>query len=222
MEYESVILYKDIEGNVALDAYFEESDIPKLKEILPKYFGCRVEDVILHEESKLRGKPFTPNIPVVMKRTIHDIDWLNPEVIKEMLLFRGSNDKLRDKVLELSGRDPDKSKQTGFAVIVRYKYVVDAWEKWKRENDIVETKHNKSELVGEFVKPFIVQEEKKKLKRVDIGVPVFVPSWGEEGSKGTIKNYDEKDGAYDIYFDDGFSGKYKRKDFEVLGDLLFR
>lgn len=87
-----VTILKDINGNVDIDIYFEEQDIPQLESFL-KQSGAKEVVVKEDETSKERNMPFRDYKPSVKKRISHDVDWTNPDVIKE-IIFNSADDKL--------------------------------------------------------------------------------------------------------------------------------
>jgi hypothetical protein len=211
-----VIIYIDIEGNVALDTFFEETDIPMLKDFLTN-LGIEEIEVEKDDLSIVRNQPFAPDIPIVKKKFAKRIQWLTIPVIEELLCSSEMDDYEKTKRLcTLSGFEitslPDYEQPSGF-ISPRYSDINKEFERWKRENKKTETPTNKRELVREWAVIYIAEQKKIKLKRVAVGTKVMVTA---QNINGTVKGYNEENGEYDIELDNGFSGAYKRKEFEVI------
>lgn len=219
---DTVYILKDIEGNVAVDVYWEIKDIVALEKFF-RELGAK-EVIIKDDELSIqRQRPFVPDPPVVMRKNTQKINWLSIPVIEELLCSREMDDWEKTKKLcQLSGFNieslPYHRRPEGF-ISPEHSKITKLYEKWKRENNKTETPNNKGELVRQFAKNHIEEETSKRQKRVQVGTKIYYP---REDADGTIKNYDESTGEYYIEWIDKKDEKWliwvKRKEFEVEND----
>lgn len=210
-----VIIFKDVEGNYDINCYYRAEDLEDLKEFLRKRGVSKIE-VCDDEESIAKKRPFIDNKPLVMRKKTRRINWLKPEVIVELLCSRVEDDYEKTKKLcELSGFSIDDlqecEKPSGF-ISPSYSEKSKAYEKWKRENKIVETPETKKELVGRFALDYIAECLRLRQKRVQPGTKVYVSA---EGKNAVVTDYDEDSGEYNLKDEEGFEQYYPRREFEV-------
>ena len=201
-------LFKDVKGNVEIDKYFKEKDVPKLKEFL-EGLGYEVEDIADFLPSFNKNLPFIDK-PRIMKRMTREIDWLNPNVIFLVLNSKKTNELiLKDVVKESNMINIENSKVTELAVIMQRGYIFKEYEKWKIENNKMENNENRDALQTDFSKIYVEQQKLLKQKRLPIGTKVFIQS---KDLHGKILNYNEKRGEYDVEDEKGYKCYHKRKD----------
>ena len=210
-------IFRDCQGNVDTNAYFKESEIPKLKSFLED-LGYQVEDVENHGESFRKGKPFRYEKPSVAKKIVHEVDWHNPKIITLLL---NNSDKSDEVILKMLVKESglveiSQSSATTFTIIARFRSIAKEYEKWKQENKITESPDNRNKLHSEFSNYYIDLIKKQKQKRLQPGTKVYIESLNENG---IIKNYKEDTRKYDVEYSNGFSGYFERKNLKVLDKL---
>lgn len=161
-------IYRDCAGNIEIDHYFKESQIPALKNFLTS-IGYEVEEEVEnHTQSFKRNKPFRNIKPSVQKRFSREVDWLNPNVISFILDNPEieENQMVRD-VVRISGIVAEKDrKATGMVIITGYKKIGSDYEKWKKNKDITESPANKIDLHSQFSKEYTnLKKERIKKKK---------------------------------------------------------
>lgn len=98
-----IYILRDCEGKVDIDEYFEEEDIPKLKEFL-KSLGVKNVYVEDDKESIEKKKPFRYEKPSLQKRVQREVDWENHKVIEIVLLSRANDKIILREIVRISGK----------------------------------------------------------------------------------------------------------------------
>lgn len=211
LEDNEIVIYEDIDGKIEIDQYLRKEDAESLK----AYLQSIGKQVYYNRDPQSFdvGRPFRNGKPFIQKRSIHEVDWSNEQVIVEALNPSDNSEIAVKRLVELSGRvSVADSKATGFTLDARYKSLDFAFRKWKRENSKTETTESRMDLCKEFAKHYIEEEKKKKQKRVQVGTEVLVY---DTNKKGKVIEYLEEEGEYRIETEDG-SSRYLRKGFEVI------
>jgi len=210
LEDNDIVIYEDIKGNIEIDQYLTKRNAERLKAFLQSigfnvFYGKDPDSFDV-------GRPFREGKPFVKKRDGHEVDWNNEAVIVEAIMSNTSSELAVKKLVEISGKiKAEDSKATGFTLDARYRSIDNAFTKWKRENNKVESTENRKDLATEFAKIYCAERKLKRQKRVPIGTDVFIP---DQDKTAKVLEYDEKEG-YRLETEDGTSW-YNRKEFEVV------
>lgn len=215
LEDNEIVIYEDTHGKIETDQYLRKDNAESFKAYLQS-IGLKVY-YAKDPDSFDVNRPFRYGKPFIQKRSVHEVDWENADVIKESLKNRATPDIVTKKLVELSKKVKiEDSKATGFTLQARYIVLDNAFQKWKSENNKAETPENRETLIGEFAEIYIKEQKTKKQKRVPVGANVILIN--EDKKKGKVLEYDEEESMYRIEDTEGFSSRYKRKEFEVVKD----
>jgi hypothetical protein len=218
IEDDEVVIYEDIDGNIEIDDYLTTDDVEDFKAfLLTKYKKVYYAK---HPESFEKNKPFRYDKPFTVGSQAREVDWMNKEVLKLMVLERaGDLEKLTKEIVRVSGKVPlENSKATVQTPKLQYMKYKISFQKWLDENDKGKEwaePNNRERLADEWAEGYIAEQKLNKQKRIKNGTKVLI--YGEN-VYGTVIDYDAEDGKYTVLDEQGATSRYTRKEIEVVND----